>query len=327
MLSLCVFVQLRVRVEFEERFLVATRLFSVKARRHPEVRRIDFFKRSDVACTFVFQVTCTSERALESFMTAPTTSAWLQSIEGFLDAPISMRRVMPLSPEPLPPIVRPPPLPVLETTRFGRSTPNVAALLLPRLQIVLERVEIARTRETSLLAGTADPCIVVGCFTIDRSLFTETLIGRAIYRLKPAEQMPHAVVVGERLLDLPFQMEDLPRRVSLVLLAFEENGGSDVRTAYQALGEPEMLLAWTSREQEPNPLRIGQHAATLSDGKPIHFVCDGKPFADSTDDTWVGASLVVVELQNKHDERVVRCHTRSSDAGNDYFAELSLRLA
>ena len=48
--SVSVFVELRVYAEFEERFLVTTRLFALTTRRHPGTKRFDLFKRTDAPC-------------------------------------------------------------------------------------------------------------------------------------------------------------------------------------------------------------------------------------------------------------------------------------
>lgn len=327
MFSLSVIVETRIRVDCEERFLVTTRLYGLKMRRHPDTTRFDLFKRTDAPCDFVVQITFTNEKAADAFLVAPNTKNWMQSIAGFLDGPMSIRRAMPLSAEPLPPIARPPPLPVLETLRFPTAS-RALELRLPRLEIVLERVEFASAHETRFLGGAPDPCIVIGCYAVEPFVHTETLMGRALYRLKVTEPTPHAVVSAERLLDLPVHFEPLPRRACLVLLAFEENGGSDVRSAYQTLGDPEHLLSWRTRESEPDPQRLGQHAgATLSDGDGVQLLCDGRPLAETaSDDSWVGASLSVVEFTTRPEERVVRCHTRSPDGRNDWLFELSLRL-
>jgi quinol monooxygenase YgiN len=316
-----IFVEFRVHKEFEQKFLAATRKFELTAKSIPGLRRIEIFKLRDGPCDFVLRLTCADESALEALLLAPDTQRWIDSVQFFIQGQPSIRRASLLSPA-LPP--RPPSPPVLETARHGQGR-RPQRLRLPRLEIALERVEIAAEHDGPL-RGRADPCVVVGCFLLraDRS---EILLGRAIYRVELDQDAPCELVRTERLLDVPVHHEDIPARLALLVLAFEENGGTDVHAAYRDLADHERLLVWWPHELEPNPTRLAEFsppAPGVSD--PVHVLFDRRPLAESTDDSLVGASLAVVEFVTTLDERVVRPRTRSSDGLNDWRFELRLQI-
>lgn len=315
-----IFVEFQVHKEFEQNFLTATRRFEVAAKSIPGLRRIEIFKRSDAPCDFVLRLTCADESVLETLLLAPDTQRWIDSVQFFIQGQPSIRRASLLFPA-LPP--RPPSPPVLETARHGQVRSQ--RLRLPRLDVSLERVEIAAEHDGPL-RGRADPCIVVGCFLLGDER-TEHLLGRAIYRVELVEDAPCELVRKERLLHVPVHHEDIPARVALLVLAFEENGGTDVNAAYRDLAEHERLLVWWPHELIPNPTRLAEFsppARGVSD--PVHVLLDRRPLAESSDDSLVGASLAVVEFSTTLDERVVRPRARSPDGLNDWRFELHLRI-
>jgi hypothetical protein len=202
----------------------------------------------------------------------------------------------------------------------------VAELRLPRLEIVLERMELAAACD-GFLRGAPEPCLVVACYQLAAE-HTETL-GRAIYRFQLEQAAPCQLSPRDRLLDLPVLVESYPLRVCVLVCALEENGGTDIQAVYRELGNPEKFLLWRTRELEPEPRKLNDvgPGTALNRAEAVHLLCEGEQLAASlTDDTWVGAACAVVEFKAPGGERTLNFHTVSSDRSNDWLSGLSLRF-
>jgi quinol monooxygenase YgiN len=341
-----IIIELRVKLECEERFVVATRLYGLRTRTETSTQRFEILKRRDAACDFVISVLFRNDAALEAHVAAPHTRDWIGTVKEFVEGEVSVRRVQPLVNELLPPLPRPPYRPALETaTRLpsrraeasGWPTAAVSRpssppghcqalpLLLPRIEVSLHRLEIASAHEGPL-RGQADPCFLVGVYKLDGD--RAEMLGRAIYRFTLAAAPPCELVRSDRLLDLPVFAEGFPVRVGVIVLAFEENGGSDIRAAYQDLGDPEQLSVWPTRQAEPDPVRLGPYSARTAVNRPerVNLLRDGEALGKSHDDAWVGAAIAAVEFAKQGDERLVRYHTVSDDGRNDWHSEFGLHF-
>jgi len=346
-MSVGVTVELEVQSAFEDRFLLATRLYGQHTRNEPGKPRLDISKREDAPCTYVIHETYRNEGGLRAHLQAEHTRQWLDTVSEFVAERPVLRRVSPIAYNVPPPLPRPSRQAVLETSTCwpstqaeasrwrlfpGESAPAEAAhiaatpLHLPRLQIAVERLEIASARD-GFLRGAPDPCFVLACYRFDGEEVEP--LGRAIYRFDVG-RAPCELVRRERLLDLPVLLESYPMRLGVLLLAFEENHGSDIQEAYRDLAEPESFFVWNASQAEPNPLPLAQHAGQI---RPNHcdrvqLLRDGETLLDSVrDDTWVGAASGAVVFAARTEERILRCHARSLDEQNDWLAELSFRFS
>lgn len=346
-MSVGLLIELQVKHEYLDRFLHATRLYGQHTRHELGSPRVEILRLEAPLGAFVIREIFKSQAALEAHSGSTHALEWLAAVSPFLDGELRWQRVAPVLSEP-PPLPRPPRPPVLEAATalprtqteaakwrpFARSHDRVpspahapaAPLRLPRLQIAVERIEIASVHD-GFLRGAPEPCILVGCYSLDDA--GGVSLGRALYRFALDRPAPSAIAPRERILELPVLIERFPIRMCVLLLAFEENGGSDIRSAYQDLADPEAFFVWSSNQTEPDPLRMLDHAAAL---RPNHcdrvqILRDGEPLHAATDDdTWVGAASSAIEFIHPEQESVLRYHTRSADGRNDWLTELSFRL-
>jgi hypothetical protein len=152
-------------------------------------------------------------------------------------------------------------------------------------------------------------------------------LGRAIYRFKLRKEAPCALILQDRLLDVPLPLEGFPVRVCLLICALEENGGTDIQAVYRDFGRPEQFMVWTASESEPEPKPLHEFGHGPHASERVHVLCDGEQLSGSLgDDTWVGAACAVVEFKASGEHRIVNFHTASADRRNDWLSSVSLRL-
>jgi len=346
-MSVGLLIELQVKHECLDRFLHATRLYGQHTRNELGSPRVEVLRLEAPLGAFVIREIFKSQAALEVHSSTAHAREWIAAVSPFLDGELRWQRAALVLSE-LPPLPRPPRPPVLEAATalprtqteaakwrpFARSherAPSPAhapavPLRLPRLQIAVERIEIASVHD-GFLRGAPEPCILVGCYSLDDA--EAVSLGRAIYRFALDRPAPSAIAPRERILDLPVLIERFPIRICILLLAFEENGGSDIRSSYRDLADPGAFFVWSSNQMEPDPLPMRDHASLLRpnhcnrvqilrDGEPLHAAID--------DDTWVGAVSSAIEFIRPEQESVLRYHTRSADGRNDWLTELSFRL-
>jgi len=337
-----VLIELWIAGEYRERFLHATRLYALHTRNEATKPRIEVLELDD-GHSFLIRELYPHEAAIEFHSRTEHARGWLELMSTMVDGQVDARRISSLVSEPAPLPPKPPALEseaTLPSTRgealgWGKpksakarnAPPSPAPLHLPRLQAVVERVEVASAHD-GLLRGAPDLCLLAACYRVDG--VDIELLGRAIYRFELAECTPCEVLRRDRVLDLPVLVEHFPLRIYIVVVAFEENGGSDVRSTYQDLSDPSSLFLWSLRQDEPDPIGLGQHAAKLrvNHSEPVQTLrvneAQGKPVQD---DSWVGAASGLVEFSGQGEERLLRCHTRSRDGKNDWLWDLSFRFA
>ncbi|MGC4094433.1 MAG: antibiotic biosynthesis monooxygenase [Polyangiaceae bacterium] len=340
MSSVGVLVELRVKPEAEERFIVASRQLRLQSRNDGEVLRFELVKRPDEPCSFVLYVVFRNEAAAARHAAQPHTRVWVEELPSLTDSVVSRRvsavaidPVPPPLPRPLPPMPVPPPRrPALESaTHLKSAVPppsagRAAPLRLPRLEVVLERMEIA-TATDGFWRGSPEPCLVVACYQLGRGQVTT--LGRAIYRFELAQSAPCALTLMERLLDLPVQFDKFPIELCVLVCALEENGGRDIQSVYRQLGAPEQFLLWRSADAEPEPRNLCDMARSVrsTQAEGVQVLTGGQllqePFED---DTWVGAACAVAGFTAVREERLLSFHTASGDGSNDWLSALSLRL-
>lgn len=347
-MSVGLLIELRIKHEYLQRFLHATRLYGQRTRNEPGRPRVEILKCEAPLGGFVVREIFDSVAALDAHAAAAHTREWLTAVSPFLDGELRSQRVALVLSEP-PPLPRPHRPPVLEASTSLPATKTAAIkwrpfapghdpipspthgpaapLRLPRVQVAVERIEIASAHD-GFLRGAPEPCILVGCYSVND---TETLsLGRALYRFALDRAAPCALAPRERILDLPMLSEGFPKRLYVLLLAFEENGGSDICLSYQNLVDPASFFVWSSNPSEPEPLRIHDHASTLRPNlcERVQLLRDGESLlAAAHDDAWVGAASSVIEFTQPDQEFVLRYHTGSADGRNDWLTELSFRFA
>jgi quinol monooxygenase YgiN len=320
-MSVGLLIELRIKGEYLERFLHATRLYGHYTRSEPGRPRVEVSQVEGSPGAFIIRETFGTEAARQAHCDSVHAKEWLTIVTPFLHEQPRWRRVSLVLREP-------PPLPRTPVLEAATSTHSPAARLhLPRLQVAAERIEIARASD-GFLRGAPEPCIVVACYWLNDG--DALPLGRALYRFGLDGPAPAAIAPRERILDLPMPIERFPVRLYALLLSFEENGGSDIRNAYQDLADPASFVVWSSRHSEPDPAHIAQHASALgpNQGDRVQVLRDGElPDRSQWDDCWVGAASGVIELAGLAEQRILRYHTRSDDGRNDWLTELSFRFA
>ena len=348
-MSIGVLTELRIKHEYLARFLLATRLYSHRTRCEAGRPCVEIFRCETPLGTFVIRETFCDQAGLEAHASSEHVREWLDTVSTFADGALRSQRVVSVLSEP-PALLRKQRPAVLETATVHPPTyaetapgitrsalnelrrgeppaPEVAPLSLPRLQINLERIEIANMHD-GFLRGDPEPCVVVGCYQLNGS--EAESIGRALYRFSLKRPVPCDLSPRQRLLDLPVMSEHFPLSVCVLLFAFEENGGSDIRAAYQDLAAPASFFVWSESQSDPEPVRIGQHAFGLRANhcESVQVLRDGEaPHRGTRDDSWVGAASGVIKFTAQAQEGLLRYHARSHDGRNDWLTELSFRLA
>ncbi len=167
----------------------------------------------------------------------------------------------------------------------------------------------------------------VGCYRIaDGGV---ELLGRAVYRFELGQTAPCEVIRHDLVLDVRVLLGNAPLGVYVAVLAFEDNGGSDIRPAYQDLSDPAALFFWHSLQDDPTPITVVQHAAQLQPNyceRTQTLPAHGSHADAAHDGSWVGATSGRVEFRAPGEERLLRCHTRSQDDRNDRLWALSVRF-
>jgi len=338
-----VLIELRIEDEYRERFLHATRLYALRTRNEPTKPRVEVLEL-DGEAGFSIRELYPNEAAIEAHSRTEHARLWLEAIATFGVPNVTARRFSLVVHESALPTAAPKP-PALETattlpntrseailwgktkaTRMREASPRPSPLQLPRLQAVVERVEVASAQD-GFLRGAPDLCLLAACYRVDAS--EAEVLGRAVYRFELGQSPPCEVVREDRVLDLPVLVEQFPLRIYVVVVAFEENGGSDVRSTYQDLSDPNSLFFWSALQDEPNPIALGQHAAELHANhcEPVQTLRVNERLGKPTDDdTWVGAASGLIEFSQAGEERLLRCHTRAADGKNDWLWDLSFRL-
>lgn len=220
----------------------------------------------------------------------------------------------------------PPPLPLPAPAPPPPAPTSLPASALPRLSLTLNRLEIASVHETSIW-GEPDPCLVIGGYQLEPGR-TEG-IGRALYRFGHRMQAPCELVRQDQLLDIAVCVEGYPLRVAILVLGVEENGAEGTRSLYQDLGDPAHFLVWRPSDAEPNPCSLADYAAHAipNTTERVNVLHDHAAIAEALDDdTFVGAALAIVEFTARNEERILRCHTVSTDRKNDWRTSLRVRL-
>ncbi len=332
-----VLMEMRVRAEQRERFLLATSLYAQHTRDEATRPRVEVLE-CEGGSEFCIRELYSNEAALEEHARAEHARQWLATVSELVEGTVVARRIARLIGEP--PALPRPPRAALETATALPSTHREASargsggsperpsipLRLPRLQVMVERVEVASAQD-GFLRGAPDLCLLAGCYLV--AGHEAKLLGRAVYRFELGSAAPCEVIRRDQVLDLPVLVEQFPLRVYVAVLAFEENGGSDVRSAYRDLSEPGALFFWSSLQDEPNPIALAQHAAQLrpNDCERVQTLSGSGVHGDAArDDSWVGAASGLVEFTGQGQDRLLRCHTRSRDGKNDWLWELSLRF-
>ncbi len=178
-----------------------------------------------------------------------------------------------------------------------------------------------------LLGGKPEPALVLGAYAVGRG--QAVLLDRAMARFLPKGRFPLTVSpveparLGARLVS---QAEDL--HFVLLVLAFEEDGGKDVRAFYGALEHPHELSVFASTQTEVSPLAVGEIRAAkwpLDQATPVDLLAEGSPASSRcSDDTFIGASVLHLSTRRRPATSLYRLPFRTADRRNDWTAFLRI---
>jgi quinol monooxygenase YgiN len=331
------FVDVRIKPAHEGEFLAATRLYRFRTAQEAGTSHCDVLRADGVEDAFVIYASFVDARAVDRHFASTYAKQWIEAVAGFLAAPIEVRRFQIAIRGAMPPPL--PRRPVLESSASlgsfqalgkAHAPPNMRVagperLKLPRLEVVVEEMDFAAASDGPL-RGMPDPCFLLACYDLDGE---PLLLGRVLYRFTLEEAAPCSMRCAERLLDVAVPRPGEPFRCLLVLVAFEENGGTDATRVYQELGRPEAFMLWGSEQSLPNPLTVAEYAQSIQPGQAhrIQMLCHGRALQDSaSDDSWVGAGAALSKLQQGEDS-LLHFSVHSSDGKNDWTLRLSLRFS
>ena len=177
-MSVGVLIELQIKCEYEERFLLATRLYSHHTRDEPGRPQVEILSCEGELGGYVIRESFASRAALEAHAQAEHARLWLDTVSAFVHGEIKSRRVLTVlsGPPPLPHAARPH---ALETSSALPGThaeavrwrafagqkeassaeyPSAAPLHLPRLQVAVERIEVASVRSRASRCACACLC-------------------------------------------------------------------------------------------------------------------------------------------------------------------------
>jgi len=189
------------------------------------------------------------------------------------------------------------------------------------LRVLLQRLELGAATETRPLAGRADPCLVSAAYLLGRE--TAEVLGRSLIRLDLAADAPCVIESQEVLIDARLFSEKPELTIGLLVIGLEENGGRDVRRAYQCLEVPEALRVWAPTASMPDPVTLAEFAESRGsaalNAQPVELLLSDQQLSQAfEDDAWVGAALHVFTISSESSEAIARFHLGTKPDANDW---------
>jgi hypothetical protein len=193
------------------------------------------------------------------------------------------------------------------------------------LQLELERIELARGHD-GFARGAPEPSVVLAVYRCASD--AATLVARSVHRFRSPGPHPEVIEAnGAQLEAVIPRVEGM--RILVLALAFEEDSGRGIQSAYCGLAQPETLSLWADGDGDPEPRSLAAWtmlpAPAPPDTQSVHLLLDGRDLRDATEgDDWIGASAFHVA-----DEQLPRLVRRmrfvSPDDENDWTAVLTAR--
>ena len=153
------------------------------------------------------------------------------------------------------------------------------------------------------------------------------LLKSALFRVGTLPGLPHRLELGEPWL-VSSRLPPRDGRLLVLVVAFEEDGGTDIRTVHQKLSEPEELELRLAGEVIAAPMMLRDFSAWLDSSSPHSLPVSfsrGAPGASGAKDDFVGACLIGLpptrRNQQPHQLRFV-----SPDRKNDWTATLLVKI-
>lgn len=199
-----------------------------------------------------------------------------------------------------------------------------------RFRPILGSVEFASGHD-GFLRGKPEPVIILAAFAISER--QTSLIGRALRRVPVHEPYPSVTeitLIKEReLFDVPVPEEY--KRVLLMGLAIEEDGGRDVSELYGSLEVPETIASWSLGDAMPQPVTLGEAGVGDLSIPPkalaVHLIRDGVYLSETcSSDDWIGAAVVVLDVEQSRRQQW-RFPFVSKDGRNDWTCVLETRFS
>jgi quinol monooxygenase YgiN len=312
----------------EEQFLRCARLYLRATRAEPGNVRCELLFRSGKAPAFVLYEMFRDADAQHAHRRREHTLKFAAELRGFLAEPARVEHLTTVLKDSEPP-------PRSRSRRSGTEVTEsrfpAGESSLPRIRMVAETLEFATATETALFGGKPDPCLLVGAYSLGDDV--PAVVGRALLRARMTTDAPCVVPVMETLFDAPLSVPSFPATIGLLCVAVEENGGRDLRRIYQDLEDPGSLRIWLHEEGEPNPVTLrelcaGSDAAVAPRRSRSAELLMRDTLVSSSlhDDTWVGASIAVVEFTGVEEEASTRFRFAADAEKNDWVAVVRASL-
>lgn len=174
------------------------------------------------------------------------------------------------------------------------------------------------------LRGGPDPLILAGLYSIQGD--EAKLLCRGLLRVEVKGPYPASVDGSGHSKNADLLSKDIGKMECLVLLvvALEEDGGSDTRRLYAEL-ERARFTVWDEDDAEPTPYELAEYAtAHPESSKAVEVLVEGESLRESCgDDELIGATVSVFHRpgRGKHARRL---HFRAPNGKNDWTCEISL---
>jgi hypothetical protein len=199
----------------------------------------------------------------------------------------------------------------------GRWATRVAA------EVTLKSLELARGHDGGL-RGAPDPVLLFAAYAVPAD-GEPLLLARALERVKCARGCPQHVELERTVLRAAAPREQADRLL-LVVLALEEDAGTDVAELYGALERPEQFTIFPPGPRVPEAVTLEEllHVAPVEPprAEPVCVLRRGVDLAELRGDDWIGAALLRVRPTRGAEARLWRVPFVSGDGRNDWTAVL-----
>ncbi len=311
---------LTIRESSREAFLVLTRLYLQRMRREPGVVRGELLQRMEGPSTeYVLHEVFRSQQACAVHVAEAHTKQYAQAVHPLLTAQPLVVQFDVTACEPFfPP--RPRGKSRAAWERAGHDSAQWSPDL-PRMRVLLQRLELAAATEARPFAGRADPCLVSAAYVLSKGKVE--VLGRSLIRLPLSTDAPCSLESKEALIDVRLGSDDGELTIVLLVIGLEENGGSDVRRAYQCLEVPDALRVWAPSSAVPDPIGLAEfadnRANTMRNAQPVELLLSEQLLSEAfDDDEWVGAALHVFTIGAALDDPITRFHLGAKPNENDW---------
>ncbi|MBN1773427.1 MAG: hypothetical protein JXB32_19350 [Deltaproteobacteria bacterium] len=191
------------------------------------------------------------------------------------------------------------------------------------VEVTLKALELARAYDGPL-RGAPEPALLFAAYLVPEAGEPQ-LLARALERVPCRGGCPQTVALERTALRAAAPREQA-ERLLLVMLALEEDAGTDVADLYAALERPEQFTIFPPGPRVPE-------AVTLEDllrvapaepprAEPVCVLRRGVDLGELRRDDWVGAALLRVRPARGAAARLWRVPLVAADGRNDWTAVL-----